>query len=75
MAHTDVHRPWLVQAADPENRHRLRRFQTWPHQQPELVPTYNICGCPLCTSHHECRAERRRSRHEARQQLQQRRWE
>ena len=63
MSRTDVHRPWRVQREDPDNRHRLYRFPTWSTQPPEPFPTYNICGCRMCTGHHEMKAERRRSRH------------
>lgn len=73
MSRTDVHRPWRVQAADPYNRHRLRRHQAWSTEPPILVPLYNTCGCPGCSARDWRRAERRRerygARHEIRQQL------
>lgn len=69
MSRTDVHRPWLIQAADPYNRHRLRRFQTWGTEPPELVPLYNVCGCPICGGHYWRREERRRQRHGARREI------
>jgi len=73
MSRTDVHRPWLVQRDDPHNRHRLRRFQAWSTEEPELIPLYNTCGCPMCTGTYERRARRRRERYagrrEARQQV------
>lgn len=69
MSRTDVHRPWPVQRDDPDNRHRLRRFQMWAMREPELVPLYNTCGCPMCGGKHFRREERRRDRHTWRQRL------
>lgn len=68
MSRTDVHRPYLVQVADPYNRHRFYRFQAWSTQPPELVPIYRVCGCRMCTGHHWNREDRRRSRHQWKQE-------
>ena len=62
MSRTDVHRPWPVQVKDPYNRHRLYRFASWPWEM-ELVPTYSVCGCRLCTGAEWNRAYRRGVRH------------
>jgi hypothetical protein len=68
MSRTDVHRPWDVQINDPYSRHRFYRFQMWATQAPELVPYKNMCGCRMCTAHYWYRAERRRSRHQWKQE-------
>lgn len=68
MSRTDVHRPWPVQRDDPHNRHRLRRFQTWSTEPPELIPLYNICGCPMCTQRVWYAQERRRARYAGRRE-------
>lgn len=69
MSRTDVHRPWPVQQNDPHNRHRLRRFQTWSTELPELVPLYNVCGCPGCTARVWRHQQRRRDRYAWKRQL------
>ncbi len=69
MAHTDVHRPLPVIKADPLERHRFYRFQKWAALPPVLWPIKNLCGCRMCTGHHWRRADRRRDRHRAKQQL------
>jgi hypothetical protein len=43
MSRTDVHRPWEVQANDPYERHRWYRYDG------TKLPTYQTCGCQLCT--------------------------
>lgn len=63
MSRTDVHRPYHVQVNDPYNRHRVRRFQAWPMQEPVLILTYQVCGCWMCGG--DKKGDRRRSRHQA----------
>lgn len=49
MSRTDVHRPWDVQVADPNNRQLIRRYGTW-HGEPLYTSHRNLgCGCRLCT--------------------------
>lgn len=49
MSRTDVHRPWLVQLADPFNRHLFIRYPMWSDQM-RVWPVKNIaCGCKMCT--------------------------
>lgn len=62
MSRTDVHRPYHVQQADPHERHRWYRFQTWATEAPELVPTYRTCNCPVCNGHGWRRTDRRKAR-------------
>ena len=62
MSRTDVHRPWPVQMADPYNRHRLFAFHTWSTEEPELLPLYCTCGCPMCTGRYGRRLRRRQER-------------
>jgi len=62
MAHTDVHRPWPVQVADPTNRHLIRRYGTW-RGEPQYTSHRNLsCGCRLCTGHYGRRQARRQER-------------
>lgn len=74
MAHTDVHRPYPVIRADPLERHRFFRFQTWATQSPDLWPVKNLCGCRRCTGHYYRRETRRRDRHQSKQQLRKGAW-
>lgn len=69
MSRTDVHRPHQVQQADPYERHRWYRFQSWPTELPELWPTYRTHNCRVCYGCAPRRAERRRDRHEARRAI------
>lgn len=69
MSRTDVHRPWRVQAADPYERHRWRRFHTWPTELPELIPMYRTHNCVSCNDTTWARQARRRDRHRARRDL------
>ena len=62
MSHTDVHRPWPVQLADPHNRHLLYRYPIWPWES-GLTSYRNIgCGCRMCTGHYQRKARHRRDR-------------
>jgi hypothetical protein len=63
MSRTDVHRPWQVQQADWHERHRWYRFQSWPTELPELMPTYRTHNCVSCNDTTWKRQERRRERH------------
>jgi len=71
MSRTDVHRPYHVQQADPHERHRWYRFQTWSTEPPVLVPVYRTCNCTVrgCSNREWRRAERRKARHGWREQL------
>lgn len=72
MSRTDVHRPWRVQVRDPHNRHRLYRMpqNTEFGIESEYAPTYNICGCPMCTASYWYKAARRKVRHNKRKIIQ-----
>lgn len=53
MSRTDVHRPWLIQLADPYNRHLVYRYAMWPVGEMALTSYRNLgCGCRMCTGHH-----------------------
>lgn len=64
MSRTDVHRPYVVQATDPFNRHRVRiapRFSDGSGG-PMYWPLYNTCGCKLCSGQFARKADRRHQR-------------
>ena len=61
MSRTDVHRPWHVQEADPYERHRWYRFAVYPDKV-VLMPTYQICGCFMCTGRQARRRQRKQER-------------
>lgn len=65
MSRTDRHRPWVVQKADPYERHRW--YRSWSG---ELYPAYRCCTCKhwYCWNGAVYRQERRRDRHQAQQQ-------
>jgi hypothetical protein len=69
VSRTDVHRPWRVQQTDWHERHRWYRFQSWPTEPPELIPTYRTHNCVTCNDTTWARQERRRDRHRARRDL------
>lgn len=65
MSRTDVHRPWMLQVADPYNRHLIYYYAKWPGRAVEVEATSwrNLfCGCRMCTGHHERRAAHRSER-------------
>jgi hypothetical protein len=62
MAHTDVHRPWRVQCADPTNRHLIRRYGE-SRGEPLYTSHRNLgCGCHLCTGQQVRKLARRQER-------------
>lgn len=59
MSRTDVHRPWAIQVADPNNRHLFYRYASG-----EWITSFRnlSCGCRLCTGHYWRKQSNRRQR-------------